>query len=275
MADKRIIISNPILQSGEYFSVRYREVGSPTWINYGNADNTPFILSLSYGEYELEVFHMRSASPAIMCGYNRATFSIIDTSCDCFDDLEIVKVADNGAFYTVTFNVTAPSNATNFRYEAYDSTGTQVAIINTRRGVGSFNLSKSAGAEFEIVGFLSCDDGNTWQECQTITFEPEPAECVPMSGLSARYVPVWASNRFYIEIAYTQSIPATINASVNYVQTNPVMNGAADSGNLVINNITSPIMIPVNPNWSGGDLLDYDVTIVDECGKLHTLSTSS
>lgn len=60
--------------------------------------------------------------------------------------------------------------------------------------------------------------------------------------------------------------------SVSYVQKNNLYEGIADGGNFVINGITSPLLIPVNPNFSvsDGEPIKYEWRFFDVGGNLHT-----
>lgn len=185
MPDITIQQSIPVLTGGQYFKVRYRATGSPTWADISPKTNAAFVIyGLSVGSYEIEfivVLEDGTECPAVV-----TTFVVRDYECPDFT----VEQQESPYGIEITHNVTVdpPCGWVVYIHEIAPAIGTKT--INYPTFPASPVFINVAGQQRDLYVQIQanlCDRAKFCFE-DDVPMPPAPPECEPMTGFSGTAV---------------------------------------------------------------------------------------
>lgn len=184
MPDITIQQSTPVLAGSQYFKVRYRQVGSPTWIDISPKTNASFIIAgLAVGSYEIEfvvVLEDETECPPVI-----TQFVVKDYECPTFTVTQ--QSSPYGIVVTHGGVVNPPCGWTLYIHEIAPATGTVSLTYPSFPASPLFiNVSGQPRDLYVQIEANLCDRAKYCYE-QTVT-KPVVPECVPMSGFSGTAV---------------------------------------------------------------------------------------
>lgn len=285
MPDVSIQINNPALIAGQYFQVRYRSVGSPTWTDITPKYNTPFLISgINAGEYELEVSVVLGGSPPVICDPVVYNFTV-ETLHECPEfDIEITYDGSQSAIEITDISVSDPYPC---GYEiVYTINGASFGTVVMYNTLPSDIIipvpSPPSDYKVDIYGLL-CNGGKVL--CFSDVIEA-PEGCDTGGSIDAPNTRIIRNQQgyFYITIPYTQSTPPSAQITVSWLQNGIILSGSPDSGATVFN-AGSLVYVPINPNFAlqpeivgsnpAAIILRYQGVVYDNCGFVSEFSVQA
>lgn len=271
MADLTITIPAPTLTTGQYFKERHRQLPSGAWGSYTNRTNAAFtITGLTPGDYEFEFILVNADETHCPPVYR--TYTLIgDYECITFAS-EMKKV---GSLYHIEITYTLPPGHTD------PACGWEVEYI--QNGMSSkftyTNLPASGiikipcqniGTVLYIRALLCNGRSKDCHVNDVQAFNDPP--CQPFSNvvITIDEVQVYSDYcEYYLNITFTQSVPATTNVQLNYVQwTSGVIAGDSFNGTVAISPTAGTFRRRLNPMLMQGEMcMKYYVSFIDVCNN--------
>lgn len=287
MPNVSITIPYPVLQSGQSFNVRYRELPSGSWVDISPKTNAQFTISgISAGDYELEVRLNLGGSPAQLCPPVLQRFYVEEEyGCPEIDSAEITR---SGQQSQIVITATPAGNTYPCGYQIeYTALGASFGTW-IRRNPFPSTLSipvPTPPSDYTVRIFGVPCSGSANVLCWEDTLEaPETCDPITVQSPGASYVK--SGNQYYIRFPFNQSTPSSPTLLATWKQKGVMVSGTTDPGGQQSFNAVSPILVPITPNTNiqpevsgiltGKRLLRYDGTFVDQCGvsRYYDLATA-
>lgn len=277
MPNVSITIPYPVLQSGQSFNVRYRELPSGSWTDISPKTNAQFTISgISAGYYELEVRLSLGGSPVQLCPPVVQRFYVEEEyGCPEIDSAEITRSGQQSQIViTATPAGTPYPCGYEIEYFRVGATGRTTIKHATFPSSITIPIATPPADHHVMVWGVPCD-GSAKILCWDDTLEA-PTSCDPITVQSPGASYVKSGNQYYIRFPFNQSTPASPTLLAAWKQKGIMVSGTTDPGGQQSFNAVSPILVPITPNTNiqpevsgiltGKRLLRYDGTFVDQCG---------
>lgn len=270
MADLTITIPAPSLTTGQYFKVRYRQLPGGAWGSYSNRSNAAFtITGLSIGDYEFE-FILVNADET-QCPPVYRTYTLVGDY-DCITFASEMKKVNNlyhiEIAYTLPPGHTDPACGWEVEY-IQNSTSNKFTYANLPAS-GIIKIPCPNVAAILYVRALMCN--NRVKQCHVndvANFINPP--CVPFSGVTINITEVRIGSKceYYLDINFTQSVPATTQVRLVYNQWHRGLSmGDSFNGMVAISPTATTFRRKLNPLFYEGDeCTTYYVSFIDVCGN--------
>lgn len=271
MADITITIPGPVLTTGQYFKERHRILPSGTWSSYTNRSNAPFTVSgLSIGDYEFEFILVNADGTHCPAVYR--TYTLIDDF-DCIsfnaEMKEVNKLYHFEVTYTLPPGFTDPACGWEVEYTQGNNTQTFTMANLPVSGIIRIPCQNLPG----IVKVKANLCNGRVKECYAgdITNFPDPP-CQPFTNVQMNITevhdPVTNRCRYYLNITFTQSVPATTNVRLNYLQASPgIPAGDNFNGFFTLLPAANSFTKEIFPHFMEGiEIGEYTVNFIDACG---------
>lgn len=272
MADITITIPGPKLTTGQYFKERHRQIPSGSWSAYTNRNNAPFtITGLSIGDYEFEFILVNADETHCPAVYR--TYTLIGDY-DCISFSSIMK-EDNNLFYVELTYTLPPSHtdpACGWEIEYTQGNNTQSFTMATLPVSGVIKIPCNNVLSTILVKAQMCNGRtkNCHENDIAAIFKPA---CTPMSNVQMNITevhdPATSKCRYYLNITFTQSVPATTNVRLNYLQSSPsIPAGDNFNGFISISPTATSFTKEVFPHFRAlEECSTYTVNFIDVCGN--------
>jgi hypothetical protein len=276
MPDVNITISDPVLISGQYFSVRYR-IQSGSWTDLGYKTNAQFtIYGLTAGIYELEVRVDLGGSPTVLCEPVSYFFTVEEEyACPEIEGVEIVRDGQQSTIEISGITVSSPYPCGYYvKYRPYGGSWNQIFFSSLPSSITIPIPTPPSNYQVIIEGVLC--DGNATVECYYNVIEA-PTVCIPgsITGNGVSYF-MNGQGQFFMVVPFSNSTPPSAQYTITWQQYGTMISGLPDSGGTQNFNAVSPVYVPINPNlniqpeisglFQGRRLLRYTGNIMDDCG---------
>lgn len=280
MADVNITIPFPVLIAGQYFRVRYRIVGAPSWTNYANQTNAPFTISgLTAGtEYEVEITFYNGTK---LCQPVISRFTPEDADFACWDFAAAMDVDSGYYFVHITWTPVSPFMNPPCGWIIEVS---QAGFSTTLPYSG--NLPLLNYLDVAVPKNITTTVRVKANMCSGVTktcFEDDVAPIsTPCSPIVITNPYCFKLIGYSLAIDFNQSSPATKYTTLTYKQVGFFGGGAgvADQGTNVYgvlpSGATASITQKVFPNNAvEPHVVQYEGTITDDCGQSHYFKTAA
>lgn len=271
MADLTITIPAPILTTGQYFKVRYRQLPSGTWSAQSNHTNAAFSLTgLSVGEYEFEFILVKADDTHCPPVYR--TYTLVgEFECISFAST-MVKV--NGLYYLdITYALppgyTDPPCGWEIKYYPYNGPALTLPYAALPTSGQIRVLVQNTSGSLYITANL-CNGKTKQCHVNDITSIPD-APCEPMT-VNPTALLTQTGGQWYLTVYFTQSAPVTTQVFIAFNQYGVGAAGPTPRQftTLTISpssaSVTFPLQAP--PGWvAGTQKIYYHGYIVDICGQ--------
>lgn len=279
MPNAVITIPQPVLTSGQFFKVRYRQVPFGSWSGYTNRNNNPFTLTgLSANQYELEIVLVKPDGTECPAVYK--TFTITGEY-DCAKVTFAAQMVKVGSVYNLVVQYTKNAGYTDppcgwrIVYTQNSTTNTYtVASLSGSTGSFKIPLLNNNGVLVRVYSDMCSDKIKMCYESD-VSKPTEP--CTGMTLVNAVMTKNVSTNTFYITLNVTQSTPPTTAPMVYYKQTNAVNTGKADEllFNPAISATATTIVFKVSPNNNvNSEVYLYTGYLRDACGNIFYYNVS-
>lgn len=271
MADITITIPAPTLTAGQYFKERHRQLPSGGWSGYTNRNNAPFtITGLSNGDYEFEFVLVNADGTQCPAVYRTYTL-IPDYDCISFAS-EMKKV--NGLFHIEVTYTLPPGHtdpACGWEIEYILNGNAQKFTLATLPAGGVIKIPCTNDPGIIYVRALMCNGRTKICHSNDITNFPTPP-CVPFSNVVITIDEVQVASdycEYYLNITFTQSVPATTQVKLNYTQWNHGLpQGDVFNGNVAISATANTFRKKLRPILQWDEMcMKYYVSFIDVCGN--------
>lgn len=277
MANIDITIPIPILGPGESFIVKYRAVGSPTWIDISPKTNAQFtITGLAEGDYELYTALVKADSPATVCPAKIDPFTIKGAA-DCMD-YHLYMTQSSGVYTLhIDWNVPSPLPSICYLKILYGPAGgfgqTVQIVPFVSPNVNSYLLPASNSNYNVTITQIGCDGVTRGCVDQTV-YPPSIPPCTHavISDVVLQFHSI--DGTWWVRMNVTQSSPITTDFIIAYNQSNSVTTGVPDPGGTVhfaATGSTTILTFQVYPNLNvlptnGIGQITYTGGVTDICG---------
>lgn len=272
MADITITIPGPQLTTGQYFKERHRLLPSGSWSAYTNRSNTPFtITGLSIGDHEFEFILVNADDTHCPPVYRTHTL-VGDYDCISFNAL----MKQDGQLFYVEVTYTLPPSHTapdcGWRVEYEQNGNTQSFTLSALPASGVLKIPcKNATTIVRMIADM-CNGRTRICDVKEVASIYIPA-CTPMQNVQMNvteiFDPATGKCRYFLNITFTQSVPASTRVKLDYLQTSPgIPAGDHFSGFVNILPTDTSFTKEVHPHFAERiEEGKYYVTFTDECGQ--------
>lgn len=263
MADYTVNIATPIITTGKYFRVRYRELPNGVFSLYTNYSSNSFTLTGLTGgtQYEVEISYYNGTE---LCDPVLINFTARDIE-PCWNFS--AEILTNGQIFWIRVSwvgTTLPPCGYKFIWTQGTATGT---TVYTGGGVPlDLIIPVGAGARLTIIA----DDCTSERICFDEDI-PYDTPCMPIVITDAT-IEQSQNGYWKISIFYNQSTPRTTPSTFTWVQTNAPTGTTPATGTMTVPISTSPTVIftfKVFVTAYQGVKPTFDGTMTDICGKVH------
>lgn len=273
MPDINITIPAPTLTTGQTFKVRYKQLPSGIWSAYSTRSNLPFTISgLNEGNYQFEFILVNADATECTAVYRNYTV-VAEFSCISFNS-ELIE--DNGLYYIeLTYMLpggfTDPACGWEIEWSPVGySTSSKIPYAHLPTS-GIIKIPTQNMNGVLRVRALQCDGKE--KECHVndiIAITPPP--CQPITNKNMQIVEEQQPDGtclYYLEITFTQSIPATTTPILSYSQFgNASIAPDHYYKKLSISPTATKIKHKLRPSLAEGqESMEYHVSLTDACAN--------
>jgi hypothetical protein len=281
MGDINITIPLPVLATGQYFKVRYRDDPPHAWIDIVHQTNAPFTISgLSAGRYQLSATLVRSEDPLVECEEVIQWFEVVEID-GCLTATASIEPSHDWQIWQLQLLVTGAVTALPCGgYDiVYGIAGGPMSTVHYTSITGTILLPASFATYHVVIKALDCAGNATI--CQEFDVSATYGEggCVHATVTHAELL--YTGTGWSVKLTITQSAPPTNPFSVAWWQSNvfnanpSLANDPGGSAMLPASPTTTVLTFGVQPQMgfdptpvSGHPttVLIYNGTLADRCG---------
>lgn len=266
-----LTIPLPVLAGGEYFRVRYRLVGSPTWTNYANQSNAPFTIDLPAGTYEIETTLIQAGGNACPSVIKQFTVLDLEEDSPCVTGEAYIEQDGRGYVLVIDYNLPSPEPC-GYNVSITPAGATPVFQTYTTLPASPWRIPVPNQGYTVRIDSVTCEGRVI--TCFEEDVPPVSNPCIP-AEISTAAIQFGTLGAVGIRLTITQSNPYSNPFTVYYAQTDNPYTGIPDSGGPVVLTAapgTTLLEFPITPNYNvpptnGVAIIHYEGSLSDGCGN--------